>query len=108
MQFNEYQEKAVASAIYPAGYQVLYPVLGLVGEAGEVADKVKKVVRDDQSVMSDEKRASILDELGDVLWYVAALARDLQCSLEQIAVRNIEKLESRKNRGVLQGSGDNR
>ena len=97
MDFKQYQTKAVSFAIYPATHKVLYPTLGLCGEAGEVAEKVKKQVRD--GVFSRHETAK---ELGDVLWYLANLANDL------IAENNIEKLESRKERNVIQGSGDNR
>jgi len=103
MDFKEYQLKAVSYAVYPATHKVLYPTLGLCGEAGEVAEKVKKQVRD--GVFSRHETAK---ELGDVLWYLANLANDLGYSLHEIAENNIEKLESRKERNVIQGSGDNR
>ena len=103
MNFKEYQKKAVSFAVYPAAYKVLYPTLGLCGEAGEVAEKVKKQVRDNTF-----SRHETAKELGDVLWYLANLANDLGYSLTEIAENNIEKLESRKERGVIQGSGDNR
>jgi NTP pyrophosphatase (non-canonical NTP hydrolase) len=106
MNFSEYQKKANATAIYDSKFSILYPTLGLAGEAGEVAEKVKKIIRDNKSII-DEKE-SVAKELGDVLWYVAAVARDIGYSLEVIAEMNIEKLESRKERGVLQGNGDNR
>ena len=106
MNFSEYQERANETAIYPEEYKLTYPTLGLAGEAGEVADKVKKIIRDGLSLA--EEKESIAKELGDVLWYVAAVARDIGYSLEVIAEMNIEKLESRKERGALQGNGDNR
>jgi len=106
MNFSEYQKKANATAIYDSKFSILYPTLGLAGEAGEVAEKVKKIIRDNKSII-DEKE-SVAKELGDVLWYVAAVARDIGYSLDVIAEMNIEKLESRKERGVLQGNGDNR
>jgi len=106
MNFSEYQKKANATAIYDSKFSILYPTLGLAGEAGEVAEKVKKIIRDNKSII-DEKE-SVAKELGDVLWYVAAVARDIGYSLEVIAEMNIEKLESRRERGVLQGNGDNR
>lgn len=106
MNFSEYQKRANATAIYDSKFSILYPTLGLAGEAGEVAEKVKKIIRDNKSII-DEKE-SVAKELGDVLWYVAAVARDIGYSLEVIAEMNIEKLESRKERGVLQGNGDNR
>ena len=106
MNFSEYQKRANATAIYDSKFSILYPTLGLAGEAGEVAEKVKKIIRDNKS--SIDEKESVAKELGDVLWYVAAVARDIGYSLEVIAEMNIEKLESRKERGVLQGNGDNR
>ena len=106
MDFTEYQERANATAIYAEAYKIMYPTLGLAGEAGEVADKVKKIIRDGLSLV-DEKEG-IAKELGDVLWYIAAVARDIGYSLDDIAKMNIDKLEGRKERGVLQGNGDNR
>lgn len=108
MKLNEYQEQAVATAIYGSGNKVGYPILGLVGEAGELANKYKKVLRDDNGILHPDKRKALQDELGDVLWYVAALARDLDIDLHTVAVNNIEKLKSRKARNVIGGSGDNR
>ena len=105
---NEYQNKAVETAIYGVGNAVIYPTLGLAGEAGEVADKVKKVLRDNDGEFTEEKKREIAFELGDVLWYLAALARDLGYSLEEIAQANLDKLASRKARNVISGSGDNR
>ena len=106
MNFSEYQKKANATAIYDSKFSILYPTLGLAGEAGEVAEKVKKIIRDNKSIV--DERQDVAKELGDVLWYVAAVARDIGYSLEVIAEMNIEKLESRKERGTLQGNGDNR
>lgn len=108
MTFDEYQEEAVATAIYGDGDAIIYPALGLVNEAGEVAGKVKKVLRDNDGIFNDEQNTKIADEIGDVLWYMAALARDLGWSLDAIATRNILKLKDRKARGVIQGSGDTR
>ena len=101
MTFEKYQQMASATAIYDEKYKIFYPALGLAGEAGEVANKVKKLMRD--STVYD-----IAGEIGDVLWYVAALCDDLGLSMEDVAVKNINKLHSRKERGVLKGSGDNR
>lgn len=103
MDFKEYQRKAISFAVYPQTHKVLYPTLGLCGEAGEVAEKVKKQVRDKKF-----SRHETAKELGDVLWYLANLANDLGYSLTEIAENNIDKLESRQERGVIQGSGDNR
>lgn len=109
MNLNEYQEKARETALYPdAGKNFVYPTLGLVGEAGEVAEKIKKVIRNDGGVMSDERRGEIKKELGDVLWYLAQLSTELGYTLEEVAQGNIEKLASRKERGVLHSEGDNR
>tara|TARA_R110000764_G_scaffold46737_1_gene104813 strand:- start:301 stop:612 length:312 start_codon:yes stop_codon:yes gene_type:complete len=101
--FKEYQRKAVSFALYPATHKVLYPTLGLCGESGEVAEKVKKQVRD--GVFN---RHEVAKELGDVLWYLTNVCNDIGYSLDEIAVLNINKLNSRKERGTLQGSGDNR
>lgn len=103
MNFKEYQGKAVSFAIYPATHKVLYPTLGLCGEAGEVAEKVKKQVRD--GVFN---RHEVAKELGDVLWYLANICNDIGYNLDEIAALNIDKLSSRKGRHVIQGSGDNR
>jgi NTP pyrophosphatase (non-canonical NTP hydrolase) len=101
--FREYQRKAVSFAIYPATHKVLYPALGLCGETGEVAEKVKKQVRD--GVFN---RHEVAKELGDVLWYLANLANDIGYNLDEVADINIEKLTSRKDRDKIKGSGDNR
>ncbi|MBJ7329473.1 MAG: nucleoside triphosphate pyrophosphohydrolase family protein [Solirubrobacteraceae bacterium] len=107
--FAEYQHDSRATAVYPdAGDNLLYPTLGLCGEAGEVAEKVKKMLRDDAGVLSDERRAAISKELGDVLWYVAQVATEAGLDLEAIAGANLAKLRSRQERGVLTGSGDDR
>ena len=103
MEFFEYQHKAVSFAVYPATHKVLYPTLGLCGEAGEVAEKVKKQVRD--GVFN---RHEVAKELGDVLWYLTNVCNDIGYNLEEIATMNIDKLNSRKKRDKIQGSGDNR
>lgn len=108
MELNEYQQQAVSTAIYGSGHAITYPSLGLVGEAGEVANKVKKVLRDQDGEFSCENRTEIAKELGDTLWYCAALARDLGYSLEEICQKNLDKLKSRQERGAIGGSGDNR
>ena len=109
MDFKKYQEKSRKTAIYPeAGKNFIYPTLGLAGESGEVAEKIKKVIRDKNGVIDDETRELIKKELGDVLWYVSQIASELGLSLDEIAENNIEKLFSRMNRGKLSGSGDNR
>ncbi|HEU0050487.1 MAG TPA: nucleoside triphosphate pyrophosphohydrolase family protein [Patescibacteria group bacterium] len=109
MTFEEYQLLSRKTAIYPnLGNNFVYPTLGLTGEAGEVADKLKKTIRDDDGLITDQKKTEITKELGDVLWYVAQLATELGLSMDDIAKTNIEKLYSRLERGVLHGSGDNR
>ena len=108
---NEYQQTATTFAIYPGKGSflgIVYTVLKMNGEAGEIAEKVGKIMRDDASILSEEKREALLLELGDVLWYIAACAKELGYSLEQVANVNIEKLASRSARGKLSGSGDNR
>lgn len=107
--FDAYQGRALETAIYPnAGQNPIYPTLGLCGEAGEVAEKVKKVLRDNGGVFDDAARAVIAKELGDVLWYVARLASELGLSLGDVAVANLAKLADRQARGVIGGSGDER
>lgn len=109
MKLNQYQTHARETAIYPEQDALIYTVLGLTGESGEIAEKVKKLIRDNKSLdMPDDVRNELILELGDVLWYVANLAYELNATLEEVAVGNIQKLESRKIRGVLSGSGDNR
>lgn len=109
MEFNDYQKEARKTAMYPnLGGNFIYPTLGLAGEAGEVAEKIKKVIRDANGVVSEEKKEELSKELGDVLWYVANLAEELSLRLDDIAKRNLEKLKSRQERGKLKGDGDNR
>lgn len=109
MTFDDYQTEAVATAVYGAGNKILYPALGLGNEAGEVLGKIKKVLRDNNGDFSNASlRKEIGKECGDVLWYLAALCRDLDINLEDVALQNIAKLRDRQERGVIQGSGDNR
>ena len=109
MRFSDYQRLSRATAIYPeAGNNIVYPALGLCGEAGETAEKVKKALRDDGGTLTEERRAAIAAELGDVLWYAAQLATEAGLELEDVAAANLEKLSSRQQRSVLQGSGDTR
>lgn len=103
-----YQQKCLKYAKYPESARIIYPTLGLTGEAGEVSDKVKKVIRDSGGEFTDEIKKEIMKELGDVLWYCATLAHDLDFSLSDVAFGNIEKLESRFQRNKIGGSGDNR
>ena len=107
MNFNEYQNMAKSTAIYDKKHQILYPALGLAGEAGEVANKVKKLIRDGYEKNKDY-RTEISAELGDVLWYIAVLASDIGIELSDIATNNIIKLKDRQARGVIGGKGDTR
>lgn len=107
MEFREYEEQATLTAIYPdMGEVPIYPVLGLVGEAGEVAEKVKKLIRDKGGRLVEDDRALLILELGDVLWYLSAVSRDIGSNLEEVAQANVDKLRQRKLAGTLQGSGD--
>ncbi len=109
MTFEEYQKLSRETAVYPnKGKNFIYPTLGLVGEAGEVAEKIKKILRDGGGLITEEKRMELAKELGDVLWYVAQLGTEIGLSLEQIAGGNLAKLKSRQERGMLHGVGDNR
>lgn len=109
MTFEQYQKQSRETALYPnVGNNFIYPTLGLVGEAGEVAEKIKKVLRDNDGIITKEKKQEIQKELGDVLWYVSQVASELGLSLEEVASLNIEKLFSRKERDMLHGDGDNR
>ena len=109
MDVRDYQARSRRTATYPdAGDNIVYPTLGLAGEAGEVAEKVKKLLRDDGGVMTDERLQALAGELGDVLWYVAQVATEAGLDLDEIAQANLDKLLSRQERGVLSGSGDSR
>jgi NTP pyrophosphatase (non-canonical NTP hydrolase) len=108
LSFNEYQQVAKTTAIYNPDYKVIYPALGLAGESGEVAEKVKKFLRDDNGVMTDERRQVIMAEVSDVLWYIAAICSDLDLKMGDVAQFNLNKLARRKEQGTLSGNGDNR
>lgn len=109
MNFNDYQKQAKKTAVYPnKGKNYIYPVLGLAGEAGEVAEKFKKIIRDNDGKINSEKKAEIEKELGDVLWYVAQISTELKINLEDVAKTNIKKLSSRLKRNCIKGNGDNR
>lgn len=108
---NEYQSQTRGTAIYPTQAKAnfpLYPILGLVGEAGEVAEKAKKIIRDHNGLATSSDLHEMAKELGDVLWYVSQIAYDIGYDLESIARMNLDKLNSRKDRGQLGGSGDGR
>jgi mazG nucleotide pyrophosphohydrolase domain protein len=108
MTLNEYQQIALETAVYPEEYNIIYPALGMAGEAGEVADKVKKVIRDNNGNFTSIKCEEIAMEIGDVLWYCAVLAEHIGYRLDTIARMNNRKLKSRQLRGKLGGNGDNR
>jgi NTP pyrophosphatase (non-canonical NTP hydrolase) len=107
--FNDYQELAMSTAVYPQkGSNLAYPALGLNGEAGEVAEKVKKILRDKGGVLDEDSRQALMKELGDVLWYVAAMCSEAGLSMGEVAELNITKLLDRQRRNMLHGSGDER
>jgi NTP pyrophosphatase (non-canonical NTP hydrolase) len=108
VELSDYQRKSRRTAEYPREAWLAYPALGLAGEAGEVAEHAKKAIRDDGGQISEQRRASMSKELGDVLWYVSQLASELGLDLNEIAEQNLEKLLSRQRRGVLSGDGDDR
>ena len=109
MDFKTYQKKARETAKYPnLGSNNIYPTLGLVGEAGEVAEKVKKVIRDKNSIFDEESKLAIKKELGDVLWYLSNLCTEFNFSLEEVALNNLAKLKLRAAKGKISGSGDDR
>jgi NTP pyrophosphatase (non-canonical NTP hydrolase) len=108
MELSEYQRASRRTASYPREASLTYPALGLAGEAGEVAEQVKKSIRDDGGEITEERRRALTKELGDVLWYTSQLATELGLELEDVARENLEKLLSRQRRGVLSGSGDER
>ena len=103
-----YQQVAKQTAIYPREQAIIYPTLGLTGEAGEVANKVKKIIRDDGNKINEGLVQEISAEIGDVLWYIAVLADDIGCKLSDIANANLVKLANRKEKGTIHGSGDKR
>lgn len=110
--FNDYQSKAKRTDKYPANFAFICYALGLSSEAGEVAGKIKKLIRDKSSnsvvVCDCTDKESIIDELGDCLWYIAMMAGYMGYTMEDVAFRNIEKLADRERRGKIGGSGDNR
>jgi NTP pyrophosphatase (non-canonical NTP hydrolase) len=103
MTLSSYQKAAAGTAIYPVQHTIIYPALGLAGEAGEVANKVKKIIRDGKM-----DKSAIASEVGDCLWYIAALCRDLDIDMGEVAKNNLDKLYNRKQNGTLRGSGDKR
>lgn len=108
MTLNDYQNKALSTNINQGTHVFFDRMFGLVGEAGEMADKVKKWIRDDQANWEKLNKDELASELGDVLWYVATLAESLGYDLEEVGQKNLSKLQDRKNRGALSGKGDKR
>lgn len=110
MTFDEYQKQALTTMLASGDElkDIMHWVLGITGESGEIAEKIKKIIRDKNGVFTDDDKREIAKEIGDVLWYLATLAEQLGASLDEIAAINLAKLKSRKERGVLGGSGDNR
>ena len=109
MTFNEYQLKARETAIFPdEDNRFIYATLGMMGEAGEVSEKIKKIWRDKGKIVDDLDREEIKKELGDVLWYMSQLALEIGINFDDVATNNINKLQSRLERNVLHGAGDNR
>ncbi len=110
MTFKEYEDFARTTAIYPRDKKIIYPAFGLAGEVGEIMEKFKKIMRGGGELDSieEEKLQDLKKEIGDVLWYLSALSNDLGFTLEEVAEKNLEKLKSRQERGVVHGNGDNR
>jgi NTP pyrophosphatase (non-canonical NTP hydrolase) len=111
LSFAEYAKEAILTAIYPADSTIsalAYLGLKLNGEAGEVAEKIGKAIRDNNGIVDEARRSALLSELGDVVWYANAIAIELDSTLSEIAVKNLEKIASRRARGVVNGDGDNR
>ncbi len=110
MTFEEYQNFTKETAIYPKenGLNLIYTTLGLASEAGEVTDKMKKVIRDKGGIIDAGMKKELAKEIGDALWYVSQLSAELGLTLDDVASANIEKLKSRQQRGKLNGDGDNR
>ncbi len=109
MNFDSYQIEARKTAIYPdKNNNFIYPTLGLVGEAGEVAEKIKKIIRDKNGILDNETKIALKKELGDVLWYISNLCDELNFSFDDVAITNIQKLNLRASKGKITGSGDDR
>ena len=108
MELSKYQELASKTAVFPKDIGLAYCVLGLNGEAGEVAEKLKKIFRDNNGIIDNKNKDEIAKECGDVLWYLSQICEILELNLDNVAQMNIDKLNSRMQRNKLQGSGDNR
>ncbi len=103
MDLNEYQREAQKTSIYPASAKIIYPALGLAGETGELANQVKKIIRDDNGKLTADRKKKIIDELGDALWYCAAVASDLGINLDEVVSANLQKLSDRGNKNLIRG-----
>lgn len=111
MDFDEYEKLAARTGVFEgklAENPLMYLGLGVTSEAGEVADKIKKIMRNDQGVISEEKRQALKSELGDVLWYLSQIAKHLSIPFSEVAQANIDKLADRAKRNVISSTGDNR
>lgn len=109
MEFSEYQKAALKTAVYPdKGNNIVYPVLGLAGESGEVAEKVKKIIRNNDGIIDTDRKELLKKELGDVLWYIAAICYETGLDMDEVAQNNIRKLRDRQKRDLIHGNGDNR
>lgn len=111
MDFNEYQQTANKTATYSKNdqeYKLMYLSLGLAGETGEVIEKIKKIIRNDGAVVSEEKKHLLVHELGDVLWYLSQMAKELDVSFDDVAAANLQKLADRAARGAIKSEGDTR
>lgn len=110
MTFDEYQKRAITTALFTGDefMDLLHWTLGVGGEAGEITEKIKKIVRDKHGEINETDREDLMKEVGDVLWYLAVLARHLGYSFDEVAETNLAKLKSRQVRGKLSGKGDNR
>ena len=108
MTFNEYSVVVDETAKYPFSLGILYATLGLTGEAGEVSEKIKKIYRDKNGEINDEDKIGLMKELGDVLWYVAAICRELEVKMDDVALLNMAKLRTRVKTNTIHGNGDNR
>lgn len=109
MEFSNYQNQAKRTAIYPSAKSIIglmYVALGLTGESGEIANDIKKTVRDDRGVLNYERQCQIIDEMGDVLWYLTMMCYELDTTLETVALRNLAKLRKRQRDDTLHDSGD--
>ena len=109
LDFNEYQKRASKTAIYPnIGKNLTYPVIGLCGETGELANKFGKTIRDSNGIVTEDAREEMLSELGDILWFLSQTCTELNCTLEDVAEQNLDKLTLRKENDTINGRGDDR